>query len=496
MESFLHRQTESKLIAEAAYIRQIYIEATLSGAVPVETVPLPSQARKEDDFFQPVFARIDMRRDPLLPPSPPAVPPRVPPDPAALDAGRRITPLLLAVQRQNLSGVRVLDVRGTAVAGTGDGIGMSYAPLEEVATALRGDFASTVRRREAAPRHEGRWNRASRVRIHVAMPIIHSDRLLGVVYLNRTSLSLFLDVWEAHYTHAIMLILLITVVIALALSHLLTAPLRSLIAQAATIADQPRAVQIEVARPAPREAHQLADALNRMMEALQRRMTWVSEFTRNVSHEFKTPLAGICGAVEILKSDWKDLTATERNAFIDMIEQDARRMNTLVERLTELTRIENSGTTDSVTDLLPLLRNLRDSFNTRGHSIALKENLTSARVVMAEDLAETLFVNLLDNAVRHGGGKAVRIAIDEGPLVTVSDRGPGISPANLPRVFDRFFTTARDTGGTGLGLSMVQTIAHAHGVVVSMDSSSAGTTVAVRFPDRERKATHDARTDD
>jgi signal transduction histidine kinase len=93
---------------------------------------------------------------------------------------------------------------------------------------------------------------------------------------------------------------------------------------------------------------------------------------------------------------------------------------------------------------------------------------------------ETALRNLLDNAVRHGEGRPVELGVTQaGQRVRfrVRDHGAGVSPANLPRVFERFFTTERERGGTGLGLAIVKAVAELRGGDVAMASGPEGTTV-------------------
>jgi signal transduction histidine kinase len=305
--------------------------------------------------------------------------------------------------------------------------------------------------------------------------------LFGVVYINRTGLSLFVDAWESYYTVALVSILLVTIGIGLLLSHLLIRPFQILIEKAKQIASGAVVEKLAVGPTAPREAHDLAEALTAMLDTLDARMGYVKEFTQNVSHEFKTPLTSIRGSVEILQSDWRDMSDEERERFIGIIEADVQRMRRLVERLIELTRLETAKPKDGRCELRSCLEELLTSYRKAGHAIALVAGDEAVWVNMAKDMAETLFVNLLDNAVKHGQGKGVEMVLAPGPVVSVCDRGPGISRANLDRIFNRFFTTARDSGGTGLGLPMAKAIINAHGGELSVSSDDAGTAFEVRF---------------
>ena len=146
LESFLHRQTETKLIAEGVYIRLLYLGALRQAAegcgcdAPLFK-HLPGLAPPPDEEFHPHFAQLDMLRDPVLGPSPDGQPANEPPHAAAVEAGKRIMPILKAAQRYNLSGVRVTDSRGVVVASTGEGLGFDLTECEEVDAALRERYA-------------------------------------------------------------------------------------------------------------------------------------------------------------------------------------------------------------------------------------------------------------------------------------------------------------------------------------------------------------------
>jgi signal transduction histidine kinase len=482
LESFLHRQTESKLIAEAAYVRGLFLSALDEYPIAPPARHISSKTKPKDAVYDPYFAQIDILKQTVLPPFEGPGDARRAPHHTLVEAGKKITPLLKKVQRQNLSAVRVLDLDGVAVASTGEGLGKDYSDLVEVQQALTGTFASVVRRRAAQPSRPGLWNRTSRIRIHVALPILREAELFGAVYINRTGLSLFVDAWEDYYTVALVLIILVTIGLGLGISGLLIRPFRELIQRASEIASGKEVAPLVVGPTAPKEAHKLAGALTAMIDTLDRRMGYVKEFTQNVSHEFKTPLTSIRGSVEILQSNWQEMTDDERNRFIGIIDADVERMSHLVQRLIELTRLETGKPREGRCDLIACLEALQTAYRQTGHEITLITEEKSVQVGMVEDMVDTIFINLLDNAVKHGNGEEIAVIVSSGPTVTVRDKGPGISEANLKRIFNRFFTTSRESGGTGLGLPMVRAVLNAYGGEIQASSDEKnGTAFTVRF---------------
>jgi signal transduction histidine kinase len=490
LENLLHRQTEAKLSAEAAYIETLYYqqltevmlhESTSAGS-PARVLANPPE--QVDDYWRPYAPTLDVSREKVLPTSPPGKVPAQAPHPAAIEAGKRLEPVLRQVQRYTLSGLRILDPNGVVVATNGDQYGEDLSDRPEVQEAMAGRYAAVLREREPlAPSAEaklGPFGRASRVRVYVAIPMIEGNELWGIVYLHRTSLTFFRDLWEPRFMTALILIVVVTVVISLSLAFIVSRPLKSIAASAGRIAAGEPDVSLAVSGLAPAEAHQLSDALAAMVAKLNERMAYIEQFARAFSHEFKTPLAGIQGAIELLRENGEDMTDAERKRFLAIIAEDAERMERLVKKLLELTRIEAAPREDAVCDLNQLLGLIVARYRETGHDLRLEIETESARARIAPDLAETLFANLLDNAITHGG-EPITVTLKPGPSVTIADRGPGISPANLPRIFDRFFTTARDRGGTGLGLAIVRAIADASSATVTVESERQGTIFMINF---------------
>jgi signal transduction histidine kinase len=165
-------------------------------------------------------------------------------------------------------------------------------------------------------------------------------------------------------------------------------------------------------------------------------------------------------------------------------------MERLVKRLIELTRIELSAPAEeAVTDLEELINHLVKRYEEDGREVAFVKETGEASAGIAPDMAETMFVNLIDNALAHGGGSPVTIILKQGPTVCVKDEGPGISETNLEKIFDRFFTTARKQGGTGLGLAMVKAIAEAYEADVKVESDENGSVFSVEFKPMEYQKT-------
>ena len=192
------------------------------------------------------------------------------------------------------------------------------------------------------------------------------------------------------------------------------------------------------------------------------------EFIADVSHEIKTPLTGILGAVDILSDESGRETASP--LLLSMLKKEAKRLNGLVQSILDLARLEREGDVLNLAeaDLGELVRGLAEKFKVefRGGDVS------SPRFLVRCDpqLIEQAVSNLIGNAVRHSGSEEilVTVACDEKMArVVVEDHGVGIPPEHVARIFERFHRVdparAAETGGAGLGLAIVRRIARLHG---------------------------------
>ncbi len=218
-----------------------------------------------------------------------------------------------------------------------------------------------------------------------------------------------------------------------------------------------------------------------------------AEFVSAVSHEMKTPLSLIKLA--------SDTIANRRYAAPDAIDEYGRMINVEAQHLTHL--IDNTlcyaRITDrrsaydfEATDLVELIQESVDRFRPRLTEAAMHVDvqLPPDPVFVNGDHLMLLHVvdNLLDNAVTHAAaGRQLTIVLSaagSSAILSVTDRGPGIPPADLPRVFEKFYRQKRTRQrGTGLGLAIVRRIVEDHGGRVDIASTvGAGTTVRVLLP--------------
>ncbi len=219
------------------------------------------------------------------------------------------------------------------------------------------------------------------------------------------------------------------------------------------------------------------------------------EFLANVAHEIRTPVTSIRGYAETL--DRSDVDADTRGEFLDTIHRNAVRIGQLVEDLLELEALQAGKSPPLSTEtvrLAPIARAVARTVQARADeldaSVAIDVDDELACAGDA-DAVERIVLNLVDNALRHGG-RGVHVAVDaerrgNRVRITVRDDGPGIPEAQRSRIFERFFRgfTAgdRDGGGSGLGLAISRELAQAMGGSLSLGSEAdTGTAFSVDLP--------------
>jgi signal transduction histidine kinase len=476
-ETHLVRQTEGRLQAESVLIGEAWRDRYLEElGLPLDAAEgtLPPGAGK----YYPLEPILDVY-DGLLPPAPDPVRRVLGRTRPEDRAGRRIQPLLERAQAMNLSGVRVLDADGCVVATTGGELGACLDELPEVCAALEGRYAAVMRQRirdQPAPPLES-ISRRGGVRVFTAMPVFLFGRVIGVVRISRTSRDLVEGVWQHRRPLLVGLVGcgLLTAAISLFFSRTIRRPVQAITAAAQAVARGEPHQHFAPRGLAPAEVHSLSQALDVMTEKLTDRAKYIAEFAANVSHELKTPLTGIRGAAELLRDEWPDMTEEQRLRFLSNIHADAERMDRLVRRLLELARIQSVPEAAERVQLGPFLESMARRYE--GQIVVDTAGAPEA-ITIPPDHLESALRNLLDNAVRHGAGKPVDLEVrerDGRTVVTVRDRGPGISEGNRARIFERFFTTERDRGGTGLGLAMVRAVAETRGGSVTFETGPEGT---------------------
>jgi two-component system sensor histidine kinase ChvG len=272
--------------------------------------------------------------------------------------------------------------------------------------------------------------------------------------------------------------LALTTILSLFLAATIARPLGKLTRAAERMARGDRDVRLALDRAD--EIGQLSRALERMATELDRRARDQRALAADISHELKTPLTGIRGAAELLSDGAADDPAA-RARFLAMILDDAARLDRLVTRLLELSRLEADDAAVVDVDVAAVARAAAARLSERTGCpvrLALPAGSVAARV-RPSGFASAV-ENLLANAAQHAEpGTPVSLAVARAAdrvRLSVHNRGAANSAAVQARVRDRFFTTRAGQGGSGLGLAIVRAVAAAHGGAVGVESTAAGGT--------------------
>jgi len=474
-ENTLVRQTESELIAESAALA-----ATTAVAWPGFA---PSQSPPR---YQPEPPSIDLRGLPVLPdrPAPSRVPGTV--DPAAQAAANRVAPILVQTTRTTLASIVLLDRQGRIV--SGPLAGRSYAALPEVAAALRG-MPTTVLRHNADYHRTlpVEWlSRSADLRLHHARPIVVSGRTVGVLLLARSPPALYMGLYADAGKIALGFAIILAIVIVLSgiLSRGIVRPIERL---GAATRDLARGVATNVP-PRPEMAAIEIQALYAdfavMAAAIERRSRYLRDFAHAVSHEFKTPLAGIRGAVELLQDHHATMSDDERRRFLCNAAVDAERLALLVTRLLELARADMTPVGTETSWLPPALRPLADAYSVPGFTVELTLPPNLPAIAVPAATIEAVIGALIDNS-RRAGARCCTIAaapLADNIRIDLTDDGPGIAPADRERLFEPFFTTRRADGGTGLGLPIARSLLDAGNGTIRLEQSATGAHFVIELP--------------
>jgi len=235
------------------------------------------------------------------------------------------------------------------------------------------------------------------------------------------------------------------------------------------------------------------EAERRTVEELRRLSALRADFVSLVSHELRTPMAAVIGSARTLQQRWRELTATQRESFLDLIAGETGRLATLIGDVLDTSRIE-AGTFSFRFGDVDLGDLVRDSVATAELSsdevqvrAEVRDPLPSVRG--DHERLRQVLMNLIDNAIKYspaGDDVEVRAYAEDGRVrIDVIDRGPGIAREDQRLIFEKFgrVTTGNARPGTGLGLFIARSIAEAHGGTLEVSSAlDQGSTFTLDLP--------------
>lgn len=209
------------------------------------------------------------------------------------------------------------------------------------------------------------------------------------------------------------------------------------------------------------------------------------QLTNNINHELKTPVASMLVSLELLR-DHPELPDARKEEFIRRIHDNALRLSSLLKDVSVLTRIEEAP---EIIERQPVgLRGLIDAIvsDTRLRSdVRIDIDVPQLTINGNRRLLESIFSNLIDNAIAYSGCTVISITADNEGNFTFSDNGCGVPDDALPHIFERFYRVdsgrSRATGGTGLGLAIVRNAVAFHGGEISV-CNDRGLKFSFNFP--------------
>lgn len=358
----------------------------------------------------------------------------------------------------------ITDAEGTIIYDSGNAaeVGEDFSIYLDVFRTLRGEYgARSSRLDEEDP--------TSSV-MYVGAPIMNGGEIVGVltVYKPQRSMLLFIIETKQRLLQLGLLAVGLVLLLGWLLSKWVTFPLRRLTEYAAAVAkgERPSAPVMP-----GRHLRILGETTEAMREALENRK-YVESYVQSLTHEMKSPIAGIRGASELLH---EDLPPENRVQFLDNIRTESVRLQNLVDQLLALSSLENrtelgAPTEVSLAVLLWRVVNQHDS-NTLDKGIRFEIDAVDEVSVRGEEfLLETALNNIVQNAIDFSpNGGTIRIILradKEQAQLTVLDEGPGIPDYALDRIFDRFYSLPRSESerkSSGLGLCFAKEAVELHG---------------------------------
>jgi signal transduction histidine kinase len=355
--------------------------------------------------------------------------------------------------------------------------------------AARAGHAATVLRRNGDyhPRYLMEWlSRASDLRIHHARPVIVNGHVAAILLLSRSPRALFRGLYEdrGKILFGIAAIFATLILLSGLLSRGIARPVEAL-SEATRAVARGHGLVPEPPATAAIEIQALYADFALMADAIERRSLYLRDFAHAVSHEFKTPLAGIRGAIELLDDHYATMTDEERRRFLANAASDADRLALLVTRLLDLARADMAEPESGITaDLGIVLRRLADAYAEPSFLIDLDLPEDIPFIQMPAAAIETAMGTLIENS-RQAGASGVKLVVrGDAYIVTVvaSDDGPGIDRRDRPRIFEPFFTSKRASGGTGLGLAVARSLLLSHHASVELLESQKGAVFSLALP--------------
>ncbi|MGE6609657.1 ATP-binding protein [Peribacillus sp. NPDC076916] len=329
--------------------------------------------------------------------------------------------------------------------------------------------------------------------IATVTPFISDEENKGYVYMFKDTREVedLIAQLNRHFLLATALLLFFMLVIIYFLSKALTRPLISM--KEATTKLSKGNFSVAVPVRSHDELGELAQSIQSLADELNYLKKERNEFLASISHELRTPLTYIKGYADVARR--KDLNDSERSRYLEIIHDESERLNRLLDELFNMARMDlNTFTISKETvQLSSFLRNIHEKVLPAFTNERIQLNLECKDDLFIDidpSRFEQVILNLLDNALKYSNEYTVTTIKATECLgrisISIIDQGVGIPPEDIPHIFDRLYrvekSRARDTGGFGLGLSIVKQLVEIQGGTISVKSNlKQGTCFTITF---------------
>ena len=372
-------------------------------------------------------------------------------------------------------------------------IASSYGQFDKKA-AVTSDITTAIRDKKIAS-YSGKNPATGEQIMAVSSPLIYSNgEVIGVMryVTSLTRVNRQIVIFSIVIALVGAVILLIVYVSGRYYLQSILVPVSEITATAKRIAAGSYGVQIQ--RKFDDEIGELADTINDMSNKISRSEKMQSEFVSSVSHELRTPLTAISGWSETLLSAGSTADAQDLKRGLSIIVRESRRLTGMVEELLEFTRIQDGRFTLNVAPT-DLRADFEDTVFMYGIRLA-QEGIELEYIENDDEIPEVpcdaarmrqVFLNILDNAAKHGGeGGKITAEIsreDCSVVIRIRDFGPGIPEEELPLVKKKFYKGASKARGSGIGLAVCEEIVTMHNGTLDLENAQGGgTLVTIRLP--------------
>ena len=326
----------------------------------------------------------------------------------------------------------------------------------------------------------------------VSSPLVFQDEVIGALRYVTSTRNVDLQIVAVAL---ICLAVLLVVVAAVTISNhyfirTIMIPVDEIIEKAKRIASGTYGVQIQ--RHYADEIGELADTINELSSKISQNERMQAEFISQLSHELRTPLTVINGWTETLLAD-ENMDADTRQGM-KVISSEAKRLTEMVIELLDFTRMQDGRMTLTV-EQADIRAEFEDTVFMYGSRLAQEgiklqyheDDIDIPEISCDPKRLRQVFLNILDNAAKHGGaGKRIEAGIsydDDQVVICIRDFGPGIPEDEIPLVKKKFYKGSSSVRGTGIGLAVCDEIVQMHNGTLTLENAEGGgTLVTVRLP--------------